>query len=167
MKRLLSSLGAPVLIVLLIVGLAIQRPGQIRVRRVIDGDTIQLTDGRRLRYIGIDTPELGHRNPEIRDMAKIAKVQNRILVAGKDLTLEYDVEKRDHYDRLLAYVFLKDRTFVNAELVKQGYALIMSIPPNVKYAELFLRLQQEAREAKRGFWADEYSDFENIRKGYK
>lgn len=136
-------------------------------KRVIDGDTIQLTNGERLRYIGIDTPEMNHPNQKIREMAVIAKRFNEELVAGKELILEYDVEKRDKYGRLLAYVFLKDSTFVNAELVRQGYALIMTIPPNVEYAEVFLKLQREARQAKRGFWSDEYADFENMRRGYK
>lgn len=137
-----------------------------RVQRVIDGDTVVLAGGERLRYIGIDTPELKHRDRRIRDMALIAKRVNERLVAGKELVLKYDVEKRDKYGRLLAYAYLKDGTFVNSELVKQGYALTMTIPPNVKHAELFLKLQQEARENKRGFWSDEYADFENVRKGY-
>jgi len=137
------------------------------VMRVIDGDTVQLANGDRLRYIGIDTPEFGHRNREIRKMALIAKKFNEKLVAGKDLILEYDAEKRDRYGRLLAYAYLKDGTFVNGELVKQGYAQIMTVPPNVRHANLFLKLQGEARENKRGFWSDEYADFENVRKGYR
>jgi len=62
------------------------------------------------------------------------------------------VEKYDKYNRLLAYVYLKDGTFVNAEIVKQGYASLMTFPPNVKYADLFLKLYQEARKNKRGLW---------------
>ena len=138
-----------------------------RASRVIDGDTVVLADGERIRYIGIDTPEMRHPRKKVRQMAVIAKEVNEKLVLGKDLTLEYDVEKRDKYDRLLAYVYLEDGTFVNAELIKQGYALIMTIPPNVKHADEFLRLQIEAREQKRGLWADEQADFENIRKGYR
>jgi len=115
----------------------------------------------------MDTPELRHRRKKIRQLAVIAKEVNEKLVLGKDLRLEYDVEKRDRYDRLLAYVYLEDGTFVNVELIKQGYALILTIPPNVKHADEFLRLQIEARENKRGFWADEHADFENMRKRYK
>jgi len=138
-----------------------------RVTRVIDGDTVVLADGTRIRYIGIDTPELRDRRKKIRQLAVIAKEVNEKLVLGKDLRLEYDVEKRDRYDRLLAYVYLEDGTFVNAELVKQGYALLLTIQPNVKHVDEFLRLKIEARENKRGFWADEHADFENMRKGYK
>lgn len=138
-----------------------------QVKRVIDGDTIELLGGERVRYIGIDTPEIKHRNAEVRKMAKIAKKINRRLVGRKEVILEYDVEKRDKYGRLLAYVFLEDGTFVNAKLIRRGYALIFTVTPNVKYADLFLKLQREARKKKRGFWGDKYSDFENIRKGYK
>lgn len=135
--------------------------------KVVDGDTVQLANGDHLRYIGIDTPELDHHNSKTRKMALIAKRFNKKLVAGQDLILEYDAEKRDRYGRLLAYVYLEDGTFVNAELVKHGYALIMTIPPNVRHTNLFLKLQKEARENKRGFWSDEYEDFENVRKGYR
>jgi micrococcal nuclease len=76
------------------------------------------------------------------------------LVEGKRVALEFDVEKHDRYDRLLAYVYLKDanRTFVNAQIVNEGYASLMTIPPNVKYADLFLKLYQEARQNRRGLW---------------
>jgi micrococcal nuclease len=76
---------------------------------------------------------------------------NRELVEGKRVRLEYDVERLDRYGRTLAYVYL-DTLFVNAELVRLGYAQIMTIPPNVRYAERFRRLQAEAREKNRGLW---------------
>jgi micrococcal nuclease len=66
--------------------------------------------------------------------------------------LQYDVDRIDQYGRTLAYVYLEDGTFVNAEIVKNGYAQIMTVPPNVKYADKFLKLQQEARENNRGLW---------------
>ncbi len=133
-------------------------PAHLKVNRVIDGDTVVLTDGRRLRYIGIDTPELRHPNKKVREMAEIAKQVNNKLVKGKELTLEYDVEKKDKYGRLLAYVYLKDGTFVNAELLKEGCALMMTIPPNVRHSDLFRKLQKEARESKCGLWSDEYAE---------
>ena len=74
------------------------------------------------------------------------------LVEGKRVSLEFDVEKYDRYKRLLAYVYLKDGTFVNAKIVEEGYASLMTYPPNVKYADLFLKLYQEARQNKRGLW---------------
>jgi micrococcal nuclease len=169
-KRVTTSITLLILITLTLCLYALQggpgRTATYRVRRVIDGDTIVLNNRERLRYIGIDTPELGHRKQDIRNMAEIAKQFNKELVGDQEILLEYDVEVRDRYGRLLAYVFLKDGTFVNAELVRQGYALIMTITPNVKYADRFLRLQREARQAKRGFWSDEYADFETMRKGY-
>ncbi len=81
-----------------------------------------------------------------------ASEANRKLVDGKTVRLEFDVQQLDHYKRLLAYVYLEDGTFVNAWLVEQGYAQVMTVPPNVKYQELFLKLQREAREARRGLW---------------
>jgi len=139
----------------------------ILVRRVVDGDTIVLENGERLRLIGIDTPEMHesdklYRDSQrtrqdintIRSLGKRAYAFTKKLVEGKRVSLEFDVEKHDKYGRLLAYVYLKDGTFVNAEIVKQGYASLMSIPPNVKYADLFLQLYQEARLNKRGLWQD-------------
>jgi len=134
---------------------------------VLDGDTIELAGGERIRYIGIDTPELGHDDARVRRMARKAKRFNEELVCGKKLIFESDIEKQDKYGRTLAYVFLEDGTFVNAELVREGYALIMTIPPNFKYAGLLLKLQKEAEEGKRGFWSDEYRNLENIRRGYR
>jgi len=139
----------------------------ILVKRVIDGDTIQLESGERVRLIGIDTPEMHESDKLYRDSQRtqqdiktIQKLGRRAyeftksLVEGKRVSLEFDVERRDKYDRLLTYVYLKDGTFVNAEIVKQGYASLMTIPPNVKYADLFLRLYQEARLNKRGLWSN-------------
>lgn len=122
------------------------------VQRVVDGDTVVLTNHEPVRYIGMDTPELHHPGKPIQPYAREAKEFNRHLVEGKPVRLEFDVERHDKYRRLLAYVYLEDGTFVNAELVRQGYARILTIPPNVKYADLFLKYQREAREAGRGLW---------------
>ena len=137
----------------------------IKVRRAVDGDTLQLDNGERVRLIGIDTPEMHESNKLERDAHRSGQDKSTIqklgrqayeftknLVEGKWVSLEFDVEKYDKYDRLLAYVYLKDGTFVNAEIVKQGYASLMTIPPNVKYADLFLKLYQAARENKLGLW---------------
>ncbi len=137
----------------------------VLVKRVIDGDTLQLETGERVRLIGIDTPEM-HESDKlyrdsrrtkqdirtIRQLGRLAYEFTRSLVEGKRVSLEFDMEKRDRYKRLLAYVYLQDGIFVNAEIIKQGYASLMTIPPNVKYAELFLKFYQEARVAKRGLW---------------
>lgn len=129
----------------------------IRVTKVIDGDTIILANGERIRYIGVDTPELrrkvrGRWMYEPRPFAEDSTEFNRRLTEGKIVRLEFDVEKRDKYGRLLAYVYLENGTFVNAELLKQGYAQLTTIPPNVKYVDLFVSLQREARQNNRGLW---------------
>ena len=122
-----------------------------RVERVIDGDTIVGARLGRIRYIGINTPELDAPDPAVRRMAQEAARVNRRLVEGRTVQLALDVQERDRYGRLLAYVWVEG-LFVNAHLVEQGYAQAMTVPPNVRYAELFVRLEREARANRRGFW---------------
>jgi len=146
-----------------------EKPGSdysgVLVSRAVDGDTLKLGTGERVRLIGIDTPEMheseklyrdsrksGQGVKEIQAMGRRAYEFTKSLVEGKRVRLEFDVEKHDKYGRLLAYVYLQDGTFVNAEIVKQGYASLMTYPPNVKYADLFLNLYRQARENKRGLW---------------
>ncbi|MCX5695677.1 MAG: thermonuclease family protein [Candidatus Omnitrophica bacterium] len=137
----------------------------VLVTRAVDGDTLLLESGERVRLIGIDTPELHESNKLYRDAQRtkqdvttIQKLGRRSyeftknLVEGKRVSLEFDVERYDRYKRLLAYVYLKDGTFVNAKIVEEGYASLMTYPPNVKYADLFLKLYQQARQNKRGLW---------------
>jgi micrococcal nuclease len=120
--------------------------------RVVDGDTVKLNTGEKLRYIGIDTPETKHPKKPVEYFGKEASVFNTKLVSGKEILVEFDVQTRDKYGRLLGYVFLPDGTFVNAELVKQGYAKAYTYPPNVKYVSLFRQLQAEAVKQRRGLW---------------
>ncbi len=128
----------------------------VQVVRVIDGDTIQICcvfgDREKVRYIGINTPEIHHPMKGVERYGKEASEANRKLVDGKTVRLEFDVQQLDRYNRLLAYVYLEDGIFVNAWLVEHGFAQVMTVPPNVKHQELFLKLQREAREAKRGLW---------------
>jgi len=139
----------------------------ILVKRVVDGDTLLLENGERVRLIGIDTPEMHDSDKLTRDSKRSQQNASQIkamgqrayqftkkLIEGKIVSLEFDAEKYDKYKRLLAYVYLKDGTFVNAEIVKQGYASLMTYPPNVKYADLFLKLYREARQNQRGLWKD-------------
>ena len=121
---------------------------------VVDGDTIQVQIGSRLekvRYIGVNTPEVHHPRKGEEPGGREATEVNRGLVGGKRVRLELDVQERDRYGRLLAYVWVAD-TMVNAELVRLGYAQVMTIPPNVRYQQMFLTLQREARQAGRGLW---------------
>lgn len=131
-------------------------PQEAAVRRVIDGDTIELRDGRLVRYIGVDAPEVSRRVGEgwVEDpepFGREAKDANRRWVEGRSVRLEYDAQTHDRYGRLLAYVFVDGR-MVNAALLEEGYAQLLTIPPNVKYAEPFRRVVQEARAARRGLW---------------
>lgn len=105
-----------------------------------------------MRYIGIDTPETVHPSKPVEYMGKEASAKNKELVDGKTVRLEKDVSETDKYGRLLRYVYVGD-LFVNAELVRLGYAQVATYPPDVKYQDLFLVLQREAREAGRGLWA--------------
>jgi micrococcal nuclease len=118
----------------------------VTVAQVVDGDTIELTNGRKVRYIGINTPE--------RDQPYYAEATaaNRQLVEGKNIQLEYDVETFDQYGRTLAYVWV-DGLMANLEIVKRGFANAFTVPPNVRYEEQFRQAEREAREAGRGLWA--------------
>lgn len=137
------------------------------VSRVVDGDTIKLSSGENVRLLGIDTPESRYNNKLERDATRSRKDMNIILkmgrqssnftkklVEGKSVRLEFDVQKRDKYGRLLAYVYLEDGTFVNAEIIKEGYAQVMTIPPNVRKADFFLKLERDARESGKGLWKE-------------
>jgi micrococcal nuclease len=123
--------------------------------RAIDGDTIQVViegEEYRVRYIGVDAPETVHPKEPVEWMGPESFAINRKLVEGKTVYLEKDVSETDQYGRLLRYVFLSDGTFVNGELVRLGFALVGTYPPDVKYQDLLLGLQQQARENDRGLW---------------
>jgi len=116
----------------------------VEVVHVVDGDTIEVCciAGRRekVRYIGVNTPEMNHPTKGVEAYGKEARETNRRLVESKTVRLEFDVDPQDRYGRLLAYVYLEDGTFVNAWLVGRGFAQVMTVPPNVRYPQLFLKL---------------------------
>ncbi|MGI9020307.1 MAG: thermonuclease family protein [Solirubrobacterales bacterium] len=127
----------------------------VRVTSVVDGDTIHAIvhgDDESVRYIGIDTPEV---DPSIgvECFGEQASARNRELVAGERVRLEFGAERRDHYGRLLAYIYV-DEVLVNAEMVSGGYARTLEIEPNTDRAPLLNRLEQEAANAGRGLWGD-------------
>lgn len=162
----------------------------LAVTRVIEGETLQLSSGEKVRLIGIDNPEASNNSKNRRDsarsgqdvqeivaMGKKASEFTRNLVRGREIHLEYDVQRKDPYGRILAYVYAAScgkavasclyqqnygyeyvtlegipYIFVNASIVKAGYAQVYTVPPNVKYQGLFLKMQREAREKKRGLW---------------
>ena len=128
--------------------------------RIVDGDTIRVMVGgieERVRYIGIDTPELNASSPATPDpYAEAATEANTRLLAGGRLVLETDVSERDRYGRLLRNVWLERDgtwTFVNLALVAEGYAQVSTYPPDVKYVDALLAAQRAAREDGRGLWA--------------
>ncbi len=130
------------------------------VDRIVDGDTIKVWIGNTLetvRYIGVDTPETVHPNRGVEPYGKAAAEFNRSLVEGCQVQLEFDVDRRDRYGRLLAYVYV-DTIFVNAELIKQGFAQLMTVPPNVQHVDHFMSLQEIARDVNRGLWGLESSN---------
>lgn len=124
---------------------------EYQVIRVIDGDTIVVRGLGKVRYIGIDAPETKHPSKDQEPFGREASEANKGLVQGKKVKLELDVGGRDRYGRILAYVYVGE-VFVNAWLVENGYAQAMTYPPNVRYADLFVKLEREARKVGRGLW---------------
>ena len=122
-----------------------------RVKRVIDGDTIELANGEKVRLIGVDTPETKHPHKPVEYFGEEADRFTKKMVEGKKVRLEFDWQERDRYGRLLAYVYLTDGTFVNAEIIKQGYGHAYTKYP-FKYLEEFRQYEREARENKIGLW---------------
>lgn len=129
----------------------------LKVTKVVDGDTFWVDDGSekgiKIRLIGIDAPESRNVFKKKKGYyGKEAKVYLTNLLKGQRVKLEFDVDQFDQYGRTLAYAYLLDGTFINANLVKNGFATVMTIQPNVKYADLFVKYQQEARKNNRGLW---------------
>ena len=124
------------------------------VERVVDGDTIVVAGGHHIRLIGIDTPETKDPRRPVQCFGQEASsFVTDLLPDGTGVRLIGDVEASDFYDRTLAYVYrLPDGLFVNAELIRQGYARPLTIPPNVAHTDEFLVLAEQAREAGRGLW---------------
>ncbi|CAN5167278.1 hypothetical protein BH24ACT1_BH24ACT1_10000 [soil metagenome] len=125
------------------------------VESVVDGDTIVVAGGTRVRLIGVDTPETKDPRKPVQCFGREASAYTESLVApGTVVRLVYDVERLDRYARTLAYVYRRsDGTFVNAALVSDGYALVATFPPNVAHVEEFTALARVAREEGRGLWS--------------
>jgi len=123
-----------------------------QVKWVVDGDTVVLNDGKRVRYIGINAPELAHDDHNAEPYGEASKRFNALLVNRKKVRLEFDKERFDRYQRLLAYVFLRNDTFVNAEILSSGFAYFLKYRPNLKYDSILLQSQRSAMSAKKGIW---------------
>ncbi len=122
------------------------------VQRVLDGDTIELSDATKIRYLQVNTPEISHAADEVAEcFGDDAKAFNESLVAGQTVTLEYDVGCTDRYGRTLAFVSVDGR-MVNKLLVERGYGRVLIIEPNLKYADEFRALEAEAQAQSAGLW---------------
>ncbi len=129
------------------------------VSRVVDGDTFwgEYDDGTRVkvRMIGIDAPET--RRSEFKEIGYYGEEAKAYLtdrIHEEEVILRFDVDSLDQYGRTLAYVYLADESFVNAEMIEKGFAKVVTFPPNVEHTELFARLQQKARRAGAGLWGE-------------
>ncbi len=129
-----------------------------KVTKVIDGDTIQIEGGYKIRYIGIDAPETVDPKRPVGCYGRQASDKNKELVLGKNIILEKDVSETDKFGRLLRYVYLagpeasSGSVFVNDYLVRSGYAKVSTYPPDVKYQQQFLESERYARENNLGLW---------------
>lgn len=126
---------------------------------MIDGDTIELADGRRVRYIGVDTPETVDPRKTVQCFGREAAAKNRELVEGQQIEMEKDISETDKYGRLLRYVYIGDPSassgqaiFVNDYLVRYGFARASTYPPDIKYQDQFQQAENEAQEFNRGLW---------------
>jgi micrococcal nuclease len=125
---------------------------RVTVKRVNDGDTVQLANGRLVRYIGVNAPEIDHSRQTAQPMGFEARMRNSELVAGRSVRLEFDTERLDDYGRTLAYVFLPDGGMVNELLLQSGLAFCLFTPPNVKYEGRLLTAQRASMRARIGLW---------------
>ena len=126
---------------------------KVKVIRVVDGDTIEIEGNQKIRYIGINTPELHDPRRPIECFGQTASDENKKLVEGKEVYIQKDVSETDKYKRLLRYVWVGD-TFVNDYLVRQGFAQVSTFPPDIKYQQQFISAQKEARDNNRGLWKE-------------
>jgi micrococcal nuclease len=124
----------------------------VKAKWVADGDTIILEDGKLIRYMGIDAPEIDHKTNTAEPYGFISREFNKNLVLSGKLRLEFDQRMQDRYGRQLAYVFLENGVFVNQALIENGYAFYLYQSANLKYHDLFIKKQQEAMAAKKGIW---------------
>jgi micrococcal nuclease len=123
-----------------------------RVERVIDGDTVMIAGVGTVRFIGVDTPETVDPRESVQYFGRVSSAFLQGLIAGTIVRLEYDQQRRDKYGRTLAYLYLADGTFVNAEIVRQGYGHAYTDYP-FRYLEAFRGYEREARTTNRGLWA--------------
>lgn len=128
----------------------------VRVAHVLDGDSLRLADGRDVRLIGINAPEYGKDGKPDEPLAREARALLMHLVASRQVQLEYDQERMDHYRRTLAHARLDTDTSVEEELLRAGLAAVVAIPPNLAHLESYQHAEAEARRTGRGIWGHDY-----------
>ena len=167
MKKILTI----TLVALLLIGNTSAYAEEYYVKDVIDGDTIILKGGEHVRYIGIDTPEVRIRknnewvyDPEA--YAEKAKEFNTKLVLNKMVRIESDFDKKDKYERILAYVYDEKNEMINLKLIEEGLASMYTFHPNIKYFDVFLKAQKKAMYDEKGIWEDVKAISSNIAKNY-
>ncbi len=144
---------ALLLAVCLLVGGGIPAASEtFKVEFVFDGDTIELHTGQRVRYLGVDTPEIDHENNTAEPFGFEARKRNEQLVLDKTVRLEYDRERYDRYGRLLAYVFLPNGVLVNEDLLQKGLGFYLFVKAAGKHDERLLEAQRQAMEKRLGMW---------------
>lgn len=129
-------------------------PQTLVVNKVYDGDTLLLNDGRKVRFLGVNTPEIAGRNKSAEAGGEQAKAWLKQMIEHKRVILEFDVEKQDKYQRTLAHVFTEDHLHLNLELVRRGFAAANIFPPNLKYVDILGDAQQQAEQQGLGIWAN-------------
>jgi len=127
---------------------------RVKVSYVYDGDTVKLSDGRRVRFIGINAPEMSHHASRAQPYAEAARssLLEVLETNGDMLSLQYGAEHKDHYGRLLAHAYVGDEKNVAVRLLKQGHATTLVVPPNTSAADCYRQVEFEARSAGRGIW---------------
>lgn len=129
---------------------------RVLVSKVVDGDTIDLEDGRTVRFVGIDTPETVDPRRPVGCFGKEASSETKSLLSGKQVILQKDVSDKDKYSRILRYIYLPlengETLFVNDYLVREGFARVYTYPPDVKFDAQFRQAEQEAKTNRRGLW---------------
>lgn len=147
-----KSVFLTVLILVIIILTGCNQQEEVYIERVIDGDTIKTAAGDSIRLIGVDTPEIDWENNDSEFYAQKARLFTEKMLLNKNIALEYDSEKEDHYGRILAYVFYEGENF-NEILIEKGYASLMIVEPNSKYELDFKKAAAEARSQNLGVWS--------------
>ncbi|MDX8382133.1 MAG: thermonuclease family protein [Ghiorsea sp.] len=126
----------------------------VTVQKVLDGDTFKTMQGEKIRLLNINTPEIQHDTSPAQPFGYQAKAALQNLIAGKQVRLTFDKEKKDKYKRTLAHVYLRDGLWVNAELVRLGFAHVYTFVPNIKAAKALFAIEREAISNRLNMWSD-------------